>query len=313
MLEKTIINNQAFDRISRNLKTAQLNDVRTLLNHATLDLEHQGSPTARLDAEVLLSHCIKTNRIGLYTHPEATLSEKDLHVFQGWVARRCAGEPVAYIIGQKEFWSLLFEVNKDVLIPRPETELLVETIIAAYSSDCDRHLNILEIGTGSGAIAVALASELKSAHIVATDISQGALSVAKKNAHRNGVEGQISFRWGSLFEPVCEKFDIIVSNPPYIPEDTFDSLPLSVRGFEPRLALIAGLEGTSCHRDIITQGASFLKPEGRIYLEIGDKQAGLITEIMNHSDFYEEISVICDYAGASRVIWAKRKGEVTDG
>jgi release factor glutamine methyltransferase len=288
-------------------------DVRTTLNDATLDLEHHGSPTARLDAEVLLSHCIKMNRLRLYTHPEATLTESDLHSFQCWVARRCAGEPVAYIIGQKEFWSLLFEVNRDVLIPRPETELLVETIVAAYSSDCGRHLNILEIGTGSGAIAVALASELKNANIVATDISQDALGVAMRNARNNGVDDRISFVWGSLFEPVCGKFDVIASNPPYIREDEFELLPIGVRGFEPRVALAAGMEGTQFHRDIIMDGACFLKREGRIFLEIGAKQASLITDIMNQSDFYEEIAVISDYACVERLVRARRKGEGTDG
>ena len=288
-------------------------DVRTTLNDATLALEHHGSPTARLDAEVLLLHCLKTDRLWLYTHQEAMLAEKDLYAFQGWVTRRCAGEPVAYIIGQKEFWSLLFEVNKDVLIPRPETELLVEAIVDAYSSDCGRPLNILEIGTGSGAISVALASELKNAHIVATDISQGALRVAIRNARSNGVDDRISFVWGSLFEPVCGKFDVIASNPPYIGEDEFELLPLGVRGFEPRIALAAGMEGTQFHRDIIMVGAFFLKQEGRIFLEIGAKQASVITDIMNKSDYYEEIAVISDYAGVERLVTARRKGEGIDG
>jgi len=284
-------------------------DIRSVLNCATLDLERYGSNTPRLDAEVLLFHCIKMSRLSLYAHPEKLMTEEDFQQFQGWVARRCAGEPVSYIIGQKEFWSLPFEVNPDVLIPRPETEILIEAILREYSVRDYEHLMILEIGTGSGAISVALASELKNAKIVATDISQKALSVAIKNAGNNSVENQISFRSGSLFEPVSEKFDIIVSNPPYIPEEKFESLPLGVRGFEPRLALAAGMGGTALHRQIVSEGVHYLKERGRIFLEIGDDQKDRIAGMLEELNLYEDIAFIPDYAGNTRAFTARRKGE----
>jgi release factor glutamine methyltransferase len=288
-------------------------DVRTILSDATLELEGQGSATPRLDAEVLLSYCIKTDRLSLYAHSEKILTEKDLQKFQGWIVRRREGEPVAYIIGRKEFWSLPFEVNNQVLIPRPETELLVEAILGAYSDrDCN-HLMILEIGTGSGAISVALASELKHSQIVATDISREALSVAVRNARKNGVERQIAFRWGSLFEPVSEKFDIIVSNPPYISEEAFQSLPLGVRGYEPKLALLAGMDGTAFHRDIMMQGAFYLRKAGKLFIEIGADQKDRIVEILEESNLYDDVAFIRDYAGVERAFTARRKGNLIGG
>jgi release factor glutamine methyltransferase len=283
-------------------------DIRSVLSFAVLDMERQGSATPRLDAEVLLSHCIKTDRINLYAHPEKTLTEDEFHQFRNWVARRREGEPVAYIIGQKEFWSLPFEVTNEVLIPRPETEILIEAILREYSAGDCRHLVILEIGTGSGAISVALASELRNARIVATDISQGALRVAIKNARENGVESRISFRRGSLFEPVSEKFDIIVSNPPYISEEEFESLPPGVRDFEPRSALVAGMDATALHRDIMTQGSFYLKERGRLFLEIGAGQKGRIMEILEDLKLYDDIAFIPDYAGVERAFTVRRKG-----
>jgi len=288
-------------------------DVRSALTCATHDLEGHGFATPRLDAEVLLSHCLKTDRLSLYAHPEKTLTDKDLRIFQSWIARRREREPVAYITGRKEFWSLPFEVNDQVLIPRPETEILVEAILRTYSNRDGASLVILDIGTGSGAISIALATELKRSHIVATDISQGALSVATRNARKNGVHRQISFRWGSLFEPVSEKFDIIVSNPPYISEEAFEHLPRGVRAFEPRLALLAGVEGTSFHRKIITQGFFYLKEGGRLFMETGADQKEGIVKILEASNGYDDISFIRDYAGFERAFTARKKGESTIG
>jgi len=283
-------------------------DIRSALNDATRDLVQGGSPTPRLDAEVLLSYCIRQDRLRLYAHPEDILTQDELQRFQRWIVRRRKGEPVAYITGKKEFWSLSFEVNRNVLIPRPETELLVESIVKVYSSGYgDHHVMILDIGTGSGAISVALASELKNARIVATDISQDALAVAMRNSRKNGVSSQISFRWGSLFEPVSEKFDVIVSNPPYISEDAFLFLPRGVREFEPELALVAGRGGTAFHRDIIAQGYFYLKEGGRLFIEMGADQKDLVSEIFKESAFYDEIAFIRDHTGVERAFTARRK------
>jgi release factor glutamine methyltransferase len=181
-------------------------------------------------------------------------------------------------------------------------------------SDADRRcLKILEIGTGSGAISVALATELKNASIVATDISREALDVAIKNAENNSVDHRISFRLGSLFEPVSEKFDMIVSNPPYIAEGSFDSLPVSVRKFEPKVALVAGIEGTEIHQEIMVQGYCHLNPEGRLFMEMGADQKNRISEMLDELNLYDEIAFLRDYAGLDRVFTARRKKEAPDG
>jgi release factor glutamine methyltransferase len=288
-------------------------DIRSVLYDATQDLGQMGFATPRLDAEVLLSCCMKTDRLRLYAYPEETLSEKDFQRFRSLIERRRGGEPVAYIIGQKEFWSLPFKVNNHVLIPRPETEMLVETIIRTYSRRDFIQLMILEIGTGSGAISVALASELNNVRIVATDISREALSVAADNARENGVQRQISFQWGSFFEPVSEKFDIIVSNPPYISEEAFERLPPGVRDFEPRVALLAGTDGTDFHREIIMRGAPYLKGGGRLFIEMGEDQKARVVEIFKESNLYEDIIFMRDYAGAERAFSARRKEDIIRG
>ena len=288
-------------------------DIRSVLGCATLDLERQGFSTPKLDAEVLLSHCLRKDRSFFYAHPETQLTEEEIQRFQESISRRLGGEPIAYIVGQKEFWSLPFEVNNHVLIPRPETELLIETILRIYAAKDSGNLMILEIGTGSGVISVALASELKNAHIVATDISFEALSVAARNARKNGVEHRISFLRGSLFETVSEKFDIIVTNPPYVPEGEFNLLPWGIRGFEPKLALIAGMEGIAFHKDIIRQGAYYLRERGRLFVEMGADQKERIIELFKESFLYEDVAFIRDYVGLDRVFTAKRRKEIING
>jgi len=283
-------------------------DIQHILKRAEFELGNAGFVTSRLDAEVLLAHCLKADRYTLYAHPGKIPSAADLQQFQNRLARRLAGEPVAYITGQKEFWSLPFEVNRKVLIPRPDTEILVEAVLTACLNVDDDRLSILEIGTGSGAISVALASELENAHFIATDVSPDALSVASKNAVNNGVDQRISFQCGSLFEPVSEKFDIIVSNPPYISEEEFRVLPPGVREFEPALALLAGREGTEFHRDIVREGVFYLKDGGRLFLEIGADQRNAIEEIVKETALYVDEAFIRDYAGMDRVFTARKKG-----
>jgi release factor glutamine methyltransferase len=161
-----------------------MTDIRTLLHRTTRELTAGGSPSPRLDAEVLLMNFLKTDRMQICMHPERELSKEECAGFSLWIERRRRGEPVAYITGEKEFWSLLFEVNRDVLIPRPETECLIEEVLKCYSREAG-HLRVIDIGTGSGAIGVVLAEELPSTHVAATDISQRALNVARRNADRH--------------------------------------------------------------------------------------------------------------------------------
>jgi release factor glutamine methyltransferase len=285
-----------------------MTNLRTILQRTTRDLTAGGSPSPRLDAEVLLMRFLGMDRLHLCMQPERELSEEEAAGFARWIERRILGEPVAYILGEKEFWSLRFEVGREVLIPRPETECLVEEILRFFRPPGDG-LRILDIGTGSGAIAVTLALELPAARLVATDISAESLAVARRNAQIHCVDDRMGFFQGDLLEAVSGVFDIICSNPPYIPEDEYAVLPAGIRDFEPRGALIAGPDGTAFLRRIIREGADRLKTGGRIFLEIGEGQMDLIEALCREAGGYEEIGFRKDYGGIDRVASA-RKGEV---
>ncbi len=283
-------------------------DIRTILHRTTRDLTACGSPSPRLDAEVLLMHLLKTDRLQLITQPDKTLTEAEIVGYSRWVERRCQGEPVAYIVGEKEFWSLRFEVNREVLIPRPETECLIEEVLERTAPKTDE-LRIIDIGTGSGAIAVVLAREIPDARVVATDISSGALEVARRNAVRHGVGDRMEFIQGDLCAAATGVFDIIVSNPPYIPDDAYPLLPEGIRAFEPSQALIAGPDGTAFHRRIIREGANRLKAGGWVLLEIGEEQRQLVESCFRESGSYDNIGFRKDYGGIDRVAFARRKKE----
>lgn len=281
-------------------------NIASVLNKSVLSLKNQGIANPLLDAEVLLCALLKKGRTILYSHPGKHITEKEYEEYQQWIERRKHGEPVAYIVGKREFWSLPFEVSRHVLIPRPETEILVEEVLKICEGGGIKTPRILEIGTGCGAISVSLASELKGAHIVATDISWEAIKVAKKNAHNNGVENQISFLIGDLFQPVSGKFDIIVSNPPYISEEEYDHLPSEVREFEPKSALLAGTVGTEFHRAIIREGVFYLETGGSLLMEMGAGQKDRIENMLKESDLYDNIAFRADYASINRVSIARR-------
>lgn len=283
-----------------------MTDIRTLLHRSTRELADGGSPSPRLDAEVLLMIFLKTDRLQLCMRPERELTENECTGYSRWIERRRRGEPVAYITGEKEFWSLLFEVNRDVLIPRQETECLIEEVLKCYDRELG-HLRIIDIGTGSGAIGVVLAGELPSSRVVATDISRGALEVARRNAGRHGVARRMEFIEGDLFASAVGEFDVIVSNPPYIPDDLYPLLPEGIRAFEPREALIAGPDGAAFHRTIIEEGTGRLKPDGLIFLEIGEGQKGLVEALFRKNGLYDSIRFRTDYGGIDRVAAARRR------
>jgi len=282
-------------------------NVLKVLNRTALNFKKRGFSSSRLDAEVLLSTYLNTDCSGLYVNIERLLTDEELKGFLGWVERRQKGEPVAYITGRKEFWSLTFEVNSKVLVPRPETELLVEEVLKVCSYMGDRNIDILEIGTGSGAISVAIASDLKNVSIIATDISEEAIKVTRRNAEKNGVAGKISFLHGNLFEPVSGKFDIIVSNPPYISEEEFERLPVEVRDFEPKEALLAGPEGTEFHYNLIRKGSCYLKYGGWLFMEIGAGHKDMVEDMLRKDKTYDSVSFRIDYAGIERIAMARRK------
>lgn len=281
-------------------------NISNILKEAVTVLESCGLTNPRLDAEVILASLLRKDRAELYSHPEMVLSESELVDFRQQIKRRKIREPVAYIVGRKEFWSLTFEVNRHVLVPRPETEILVEEVLRVCRKEGRENPSILEIGTGCGAISVALVSELKKAQIVATDFSQEAIAVALRNALINSMEKQISFLSGNLFQTVSGRFDFIVSNPPYISKEEYDRLPLEVRGFEPESALLAGTEGTEIHREIIQGGASFLKARGWLLMEIGAGRKDRIENMLKESHLYDNIAFREDYAGIDRVAIARR-------
>ena len=281
--------------------------IRDILYESTKALETADIPSARLDAEVLLSFCLGCDRLEFYKNPDITISETQIAAFKNLIARRLQWEPVAYITGRKEFWSFSLEVNSSVLIPRPDTEIIVEEALDIYRNFTPLSVRILDIGTGSGAIALVLALEIAGAEVIATDISAAALTLAQKNAAALGLKERIDFRLGNLFEPVAGLFDIIVSNPPYIATQEYEELPVSVKDFEPREALLAGVSGLEFYEKLIYSAAGFLQKNGWLLLEIGAKQESGVRGIMESCGFYDSIEMRRDYAGLARGIKARRK------
>jgi release factor glutamine methyltransferase len=254
---------------------------------------------ARRDAELLLLSLIHRDRAFLIAHPHDTLTAEGAVRYYALVERRLAGEPIQYILGETEFYGLPFHVNHNVLIPRPETEHLVEKVIS-LAANFERP-RIVDVGTGSGAIAVALAHRLPDATVTATDISPVALDLARQNAERNSVATRIRFKSGDLLAPVAaEKFEIVVSNPPYVSSDDRASLDVEVREYEPSLALFAGVDGLDIYRRLIPAAWAVLVPGGFVALEIGQGQASGVAALLAESGF-EQIEFIPDLQGIDRV------------
>jgi release factor glutamine methyltransferase len=281
-------------------------DIHRTLWQATHDLELAGIPSARLDAEVLLSFCLNCDRLEFYKNPATKMNQPERDAFRELIARRMKWEPVAYITGHKEFWSLTLEVNSSVLIPRPDTEVIVEEALTLCRQTSSNKLRILDIGTGSGAIALALACELPEALIVATDISVAALDCARKNARNLGLEKRMKFLLGNLFEPVTGIFDLIVSNPPYIAEDEYKELPAGVKDYEPPEALLAGKSGLNFYEKLITTAGKYLPKNGWLLLEIGAKQEKSVRRLLEAEGIYFDVDLRTDYAGLPRVIKGRR-------
>lgn len=281
------------------------------LENAARALASSGLPTPRLDAEVLLASYLEEDRTWLHIHSDREMTSVQEEGLSAWMERRRRGEPVAYIVGRKEFWSLDFAVDPRVLIPRPDTEVLVEEALKVLADCKSAQPEILDLGTGSGAIAVALASERPDARITATDLSPEALAVAAFNAQRHGVASRIALLQGDLFHPVTGKFDVIVSNPPYIAAGEYDLLPGGVRDFEPRAALLAGEEGLDFYSAILLQAADYLKPEGWLLLEIGAGQQAGLERLFRISGAYGEPAFRRDYAGCWRVVKARKEGIIS--
>jgi len=274
-----------------------------LASFALKDAPHPES--ARRDAELLLMHTLRKSRAWLITHGDKLLSEELCASYTKLMERRRHGEPIQYITGVTEFYGLPFRVTSDVLIPRPETEHLVEKVLSL--ADRFEQPRIVDVGAGSGAIAVALAHKLPQASITAIDLSQSALAIARENAKRNGVD--LRFLEGDLLAPVvADKFEFVVCNPPYVPETDRATLSVEVRDYEPALALFAGEDGLEVYRRLIPAAFEALVPGGYLVLEIGYGQSTAITELLARAGF-EQIEFVPDLQGIPRVACARRPQE----
>ncbi|KAA0892050.1 peptide chain release factor N(5)-glutamine methyltransferase [Oryzomonas rubra] len=262
----------------------------------------KGIENARLEAEWLLCAATGLDRVGLYLHFDKPLNDDELAAFRAMVARRARREPLQHILGTQEFCGLEFEVSPDVLIPRHDTETLVTEALARSPEA----RSVLDIGTGSGCIAVALAHSLPNAAVTAIDISPAALEMARRNAERNGAT--VEFLAGSLLEPVAGRsFDLIVSNPPYIPSTDIDRLEPEVRDFDPRGALDGGADGLDLYRILIPGAPAHLNPSGWLLVEVGIGQAPAVAELFKKTQEYDHPITACDPGGIERVVGAQRK------
>jgi release factor glutamine methyltransferase len=259
--------------------------------------------TAHRDAELLLLHTLQIRRSTLLAYPDRDLSPAQQTLFETSITRRLTLEPIQYITGQQEFFGLTLHVTPAVLIPRPETEHLVEAVIEHFSKDLSKPLQIADIGTGSGAIAIALASHLPEATITALDLSPAALAIATQNARTHNLSHRIRFLESDLLAAIPNTFDAIVSNPPYIPDTDGPTLHPQVRDYEPSTALFAGPNGLDIYRRLIPQALAALKPNGLIALEIGHGQHHALTQLLAD---WNEVAFINDLQQIPRVALARK-------
>jgi len=281
-----------------------------LLTWTTDYLKQHGSQSPRLDAEVLLAHARGCKRIELYTAFDQPADDATRTAFRELVSRRAKGEPVAYLVAKREFFSLSFRVTRDVLIPRPETESLVVRLIdlAKEFGITRPNLRIADVGTGSGIIAICAAKHLPQARVVAIDSSDAALTVARQNVADHGVANRTEFVQSDLFDAVGQdrRFQIIASNPPYVRESELARLPADVRDFEPRQALVAGPRGTEVIERLIAQAAERLERGGWLLMEISPMIEAAARDLVTNHGAYELGPTIKDHAGQPRVLQAKR-------
>ena len=286
-----------------------------LLKWTTAYFKSHRIEQARAAAEMFLAHTLGVGRIDLYVQYDRPLESRELEIFKGFVQRRMRREPVAYIVGKKEFWSMDLKVTSDVLIPRPDTETLVETAFTIVPPEPGPSpLNILDLGTGSGAIVLAMASERPSHSFYAVDRSEKALAVARDNARMRELDKTITFLRGNWFDPVRDLgryFDVILSNPPYISSHEFEVLPPEITQYEPLEALDGGSDGLKAIRLIIKQASDSMVPGGWLLFEIGHDQWAAVEKLIAGSGAYSDWAVIKDYSGHDRVVRTRATGNKT--
>lgn len=301
-------------------------EIRAALKEGIAQLRRAGTPSDTLAAELLLMHALGCDRAWLYSHPESALDSRAEQNYFAGLARRASGEPTQYITGKQEFWGLELEVTPAVLIPRPETEHVMEAAlellgprglkIEMASGRPSEPLLIADVGTGSGCLAVALAWELPHAQIVATDISAAALEIARRNAARHQVADRIHFQQTNLLENISVPsfaasrgdgcFDLIVSNPPYIGVTDASALPREVREHEPHVALFAGPSGAELYSPLIAQAGMRLSPGGILVVELGYNSLDRVLPMLDATPDWTQVRAINDLAGIPRVLSAIR-------
>jgi release factor glutamine methyltransferase len=280
------------------------------IQKAAESLAAHNVPNARMDAELLLRHALGQDRAWLLVHMQDRLDDQGQRSFERSIERRKLREPLQYITGTQEFWGIPLTVTTDVLIPRPETEFVVDAALKAVSGITDPF--IVDLCTGSGCIAISLAKELPKARVFAADRSDRALHIAQENARQNGVADRIRFLEGDLFEMLEEmdlrgRIDCVVTNPPYVRSGDLSTLQPEVRDFEPAMALVAGPEGTEIAERIIHQAPEYLKPGGSLIMEMGIGQAEALRKILEDTHKFGFVKIVKDLAGIERVIVVHKK------
>jgi len=284
--------------------------IQKLLNWVTEYLGRKGIDSPRLSAELLLSHVLAKKRIELYMQFDQPVAEDQLSCLHDLVKRAGQHEPVAYILGKTEFYSLELNVTPDCMIPRPETELLVERAIEFLQVQACQQL-VCDLCTGCGCIGIVIAKICPNARIIATDISDDALKVAAQNVQKHQLDKQVELLCGDLFESVTarlagDKFDLIVCNPPYVSAAEYETLAKNVKDYEPRLALWAGADGLDICRRVIKGAGAFLKPGGALMLEIGFSQGQAVKELLERTGTFAEIRIERDFQNHDRIAIAKK-------
>ena len=283
-------------------------NVLDAINLSSTYLEKKNISSPRLNAELLLAEVLSCKRIDLYLSFDRPLTEHEINDYREFIRRRGNHEPLQYIIGKAEFYGNEFIVNENVLIPRPETEILVDEVIAKNVNSSS--LKILDVGTGSGIIAVSLAKELITANFDAFDVSEEAVNIALKNASLNGVSDKINFFVADIFnyEGNNDYYDIIVSNPPYISHEDYNNLEIDVKEYEPKISLTDLQDGLTYYKTIINKSSKWLKKDGYLFFEIGYNQGKDVENLMN--EYFYDIKVVKDFQNFDRVIYGVKKWEL---
>jgi release factor glutamine methyltransferase len=285
--------------------------IQKLLNWVTEYLKSKGIDSPRLSAEILLSHVLNLKRIELYTQFNKAVEQDKLTELRELVKRAANHEPVAYLTGKKEFYSIEFEITKDCLIPRPETELLVQHSIE-FLRKREGEQYVCDLCTGCGCIAISIARNFANCKIIATDISDTALAIAEKNIIKHGLQNRIKLLKGDLFEPVIPglgptKFDLITANPPYVSESEYEKLAKNVKDFEPKSALTSGPDGLDLIKRIISDSKQFLKPYSSLMFEIGNEQGQAVRKLIEAAGYFENVTIEKDNQNLDRLAVAVTK------